>query len=122
MSLSRLLAIGAVLCSLVTHPLLAIGDAPGRSVAPDVLQNYGRLPLHLEANEGQTDPQVKFLARGQGYTVFLTATETVLVLRPSGVERDAVERPATVVRLRLEPRTAGEPQMLGLDELAGRAN
>jgi CSLREA domain-containing protein len=42
---------------------------------------YGRLPLSFEANEGQTAPQVKFLARGNGYNLFLTPTEAVLSLR-----------------------------------------
>jgi hypothetical protein len=34
----------------------------------------GKLPLSFEANRGQTDPQVKFLARGEGYRLFLTST------------------------------------------------
>lgn len=38
------------------------------------------LPLIFEANEGQTDPQVKFVSRGRGYTLFLTADEMVLGL------------------------------------------
>lgn len=41
---------------------------------------YGKLPLSFEANHGQTNPEVKFLSRGQGYTLFLTPTESVLVL------------------------------------------
>ena len=32
------------------------------------------LPLAFEANQGQTDPQVKYMARGNGYTVYLTPT------------------------------------------------
>ncbi|PYS96632.1 MAG: hypothetical protein DMF65_12800, partial [Acidobacteria bacterium] len=32
---------------------------------------YGKLPLGFETNEGQTDPEVKFLSRGSGYTIFL---------------------------------------------------
>jgi len=63
---------------------------------------YGRLPLSFEANAGQSDPGVKFLSRGQGYVLFLTANEAVLRLgttRPkSKVERqkgvDPVSRPA----------------------------
>lgn len=39
------------------------------------------LPLAFEANQGQTDPQVKYMARGTGYTVFLTANDTVFALR-----------------------------------------
>jgi hypothetical protein len=42
--------------------------------------SYGPLPLAFEANQGQTDPQVKYLARGAGYTLFLTADEAVLSL------------------------------------------
>ena len=33
-----------------------------------VVASYGSLPLAFEANQGQNDPQVKYLARGAGYT------------------------------------------------------
>jgi len=46
--------------------------------APKPLAAYGKLPMAFEANEGQSDPRVKFLSRGPGYTLFLTATEAVL--------------------------------------------
>src|SRR5207248_9031846 len=36
-----------------------------------------------EENRGQTDPQVKFLARGSGYELFLTGDEAVLSLSRS---------------------------------------
>ncbi len=39
--------------------------------------SYAALPLAFEANEGQTDPQVKYLARGNGYTLFLTPADAV---------------------------------------------
>ena len=48
-----------------------------------VQQNYGRLPLQFEANQGQTDSQVKFLSRGKGYSVLLTSGSMVLSLRPA---------------------------------------
>src|SRR5258708_1990139 len=35
------------------------------------------LPLFFEANRGQTDARVKFLARSGGYTLFVTPTETI---------------------------------------------
>src|SRR5271170_8037121 len=44
-----------------------------------------KLPLFFEANEGQTDPSVRFLTRSGGYTMFLTPTETVLVEGKSGI-------------------------------------
>src|SRR6266849_317913 len=42
---------------------------------------YGKLPLSFEINRGQTDPQVQFLSRGAGYTLFLTPTKAVLSLQ-----------------------------------------
>jgi hypothetical protein len=42
---------------------------------------YAKLPLYFEPNQGQTAEQVHFLARGRGYTLFLTSTEAVLALR-----------------------------------------
>ncbi len=47
-------------------------------------QAYGKLPLYFEANEGQTDPQVRFLSRGSGYTLFITPREAVFVLKRGG--------------------------------------
>ena len=41
---------------------------------------YGKLPIYFEPNLGQTDSQVKFIARGSGVTTFLTATEAVFAL------------------------------------------
>src|SRR5437870_5135305 len=46
-----------------------------------VQRGFGVLPLYFELNHGQTDPEVKFLARGRGHMVFLTPEETVLALR-----------------------------------------
>jgi hypothetical protein len=42
--------------------------------------DYGKIPLTFEANQGQTDARVRYLARGAGYTVFLTPGEAVLRL------------------------------------------
>ncbi|HWN09688.1 MAG TPA: SBBP repeat-containing protein [Pyrinomonadaceae bacterium] len=44
-------------------------------------ENYGRIELSFEANRGQTDDAVNFLARGAGYTLFLKPTEATLRLR-----------------------------------------
>jgi Beta-propeller repeat len=43
--------------------------------------SYGKLPLTFELNNGQTDPQVKFLSRGHGYVLFLTSDGAVLGLQ-----------------------------------------
>jgi hypothetical protein len=43
--------------------------------------SYAALPLAFETNRGQTDPQVKYMARAGGYTLFLTSSEAVFSLR-----------------------------------------
>ncbi len=83
-----LLALFSLVTSAPTPPLTDSGQRdqiPARSVAKQgakaqVVEAYGKLPLSFEANRGQSDPQVKFLARGKGYTLFLTPTEGILVL------------------------------------------
>src|ERR671922_911203 len=54
---------------------------------------YGQLPLSFEANQGQTDGQVQFLAHGQGYTLFLTAREAVFAFRPPAAHRQRPRGP-----------------------------
>ena len=39
------------------------------------------LLLSFEPNLGQADPRAKFLARGSGYTLFLTKDEAVLAMQ-----------------------------------------
>ena len=54
---------------------------PDPGMKASVRQFYGQLPLSFELNQGQSDGRVKFLSRGQGYALFLTASEAVLSLR-----------------------------------------
>ena len=45
--------------------------------------SLGQLPLSFEANEGQSDERVDFIARTGGYTAFLTPTGAVLSVTES---------------------------------------
>src|SRR2546422_4187866 len=75
---------------LVSHqPANAVGNRPN-CVRDAILHppsstlavsKFGAVPMCFEANYGQTPPEVKFLGRGKGYTMFLTPSEAVLVLR-----------------------------------------
>ena len=56
-------------------------DRPTQLTQPGLAKDSKKLPLRFEANLGQSDPQVRFLARGNGYTLFLTQESAVLVLR-----------------------------------------
>jgi hypothetical protein len=80
-----------------------------------VMGAYSNLPLCFEANEGQSDPQVRFLSRGGGYALFLTEEEAVLSLRR------ARKTPPSVLRMSLDG--ARKPASItGLEQLEGRTN
>ncbi len=74
-----------------------------------ILQSYGKLPLSFESNQGQADPQVKFVSRGSGYTLFLTGDEAVFSLH--GGERDKAQSPVALqAKPRLRRTSAGGPR------------
>jgi len=75
------------------------------------------LPLFFEPNQGQTDPRVKFLARGSGYALFLTADEAVLKLQYGAVTSQS----GSVIRMRLEGANPA-PAIAGADSLPGKSN
>src|SRR5438477_611658 len=71
-------------------------------------ESYGKLPLSFEANQGQTDPRVKFISRGSGYTLFLTSNEAVLALRsqkPEVRSQKDKSRQSSVVSSQLQKTT-----------------
>ena len=74
------------------------------------------LPLSFEANRGQTNPAVKFLSRGDGYALFLTADSAVFTLRPSR----GVSSPA-VVRMKLAGANS-QAEVSGAQALPGTVN
>ncbi len=67
-----------------TSPQAAVPQ-PDASAPATPAGAFGNLPLSFEANDGQTSPEVKFLARGSGYRLFLTRKGAVIQLR--NVER-----------------------------------
>jgi len=72
------------ICLVHSNPGWA-GDpaSPEKTIVPSAIRSYV-LPLSFEANQGQVDQQVKYLARGQGYTLFLTPGAALLGLRSEG--------------------------------------
>jgi hypothetical protein len=81
---------------------------------------YRGLPLIFEANAGQTDPSVKFLSRGPGYTLFLTPTEAALALTKSPADANATTK-ATLLRMKLVGANS-RPPVSGLEALPGKVN
>src|SRR5215472_9490397 len=99
----------------------AEGETPVRTevASPSrVAALYAHLPLSFEINQGQTDPSVKYLAHGPGYTLWLTADQAVLALR-SSAQLSTTRLP--VVRLKLVGSDAA-PRVWGEQPLPGRIN
>jgi hypothetical protein len=108
-------------CRPRVEPLEVRELLSGASAATAQLQAaYGQIPLSFEANHGQTDPQVQYLARGQGYALFLTETEAVLTLQKPAAT-SASSAAGAVLRLQLIGANAAPP-VQGLDPLAGTDN
>src|SRR5258708_19404776 len=127
-------------CLLVAGGILfgnacsASAQVPARSPGPSaklspfgtksrVVESFVQPPLSFEANHGQTDPGVRFLARGQGYTLFLTRrAEAILSLaKQPTTKADAPQREAEVIRMGLAG-AAINAAAAGVNALPGKAN
>ena len=82
-----------VLCIIIGSALASVigllqwwGHAENTAEKANLAANYGKIPLHFEENAGQVNEQVKFLARGNGYSLFLTSDEAVMALRNRNAE------------------------------------
>jgi hypothetical protein len=85
----------AVLGGITSDP--ASSDGPGALANPvgeaewaRVLEDYARVPVSFEVNQGQTDPRVRYLTRGTGYTLYLTEQEAVFSLSGAPSESGAL--------------------------------
>lgn len=88
----------------------------------DARSILGQLPLIFEANRGQADSGVKFLARGAGYDLSLDATGAVLAMQTghstAGQSAGQTER---FVRMKLAGANAGA-DAAGTHPLPGKSN
>lgn len=74
-----------VLLSAASYPVLGGSNAISSQDTDAATKHkaaiqYAQMPIAFELNRGQSSPQVKALARGAGYGLFLTSDESVLVL------------------------------------------
>lgn len=100
--------------------------AAHKALSSESLPTALSLPLFFEPNQGQTAPQVKFLARGAGYGLFLTADEAVLQLQHSAVStQQSVSgsqlASSSVIRMRLDGANSS-PRVSGASPLPGKSS
>ncbi len=111
---------------------------PTTSAQERLKTSFATLPLAFEQNQGQNDPQVKYMARANGYVLFLTdndvtfsfrsrspASELVARGRMSGLHKSNrlqhQEDLATVVRMQLVHANSAAP-VTATDQLPGKSN
>jgi Beta-propeller repeat len=87
---------------------------PESIAASRVAERFEQTPLAFEPNGARADTDVKFLARGPGYAVFLAPTEAVLALHGHA-------RTTGVLRLKLVG-AKGTSRFYASDELPGKSN
>ncbi|MET0622748.1 MAG: SBBP repeat-containing protein, partial [Pyrinomonadaceae bacterium] len=121
-ALLLLLSLAALAAAAQLLPATGLAsNPPGKSgkAAPDeaarvrMLETYGRLPLRFEANRGQSAREAGFLARGSGYTLFLTKTGAVLRLRKAASDDAATARDEKIA---VSPSRRLEAARAGLEE------
>ncbi|MBS1850116.1 MAG: SBBP repeat-containing protein [Acidobacteria bacterium] len=125
--LGAALALGAV--ALARHSSKsASASAPNFQPAANrqqMMAAYAKTPLAFEANQGQTDARVKFLARSQGYGLFLTSDEVVFSLSAAPSARRSSEASQTAKQAVIRMAMLGSnPQAAigGSQALASKTN
>jgi len=124
--------IGMLLLTLWAQGQTAVSTAlpASDSKRANMAEGYDKLPLAFEANQGQSDPQVKFLSRGTGYSLFLSPGEATLALHKAITQESASpttgtqlpkEEQSSVLRLKLVGASA-KAEVAGQDELPGKSN
>ena len=103
----RLLGALAIAAASVSHAHAVVG--------------YGQLPIAFERNQGQTDASVDFLARGQGYGLFLTPQGAVLSLRSGAAGAASARAQALVLRMDLAGANP-HARAAGVDALPGKSH
>ena len=96
-----------IICLSLISSLALAGVDEAQKV--EVLNLYNNLPLAFTQNAGQVNEQVKFVARGNGATIFFTATGTTFLLSkakegsPTRLERELMAEAGPRPDLRPEP-------------------
>ncbi|MBV9924029.1 MAG: SBBP repeat-containing protein [Acidobacteria bacterium] len=114
------LVLSSVAALSVAYLIASRREAPAPPAAAAQTQpsgeTYGRLPMSFEANRGQAEGSVDFLARGEGYSLFLKNSEAVFALR----SKEPDPRPK-VLRMKLVGSDISA-RAEGADELEGKTN
>jgi len=142
--LAPILGLGWTLALLALMGGRPISSAQVASAAPPGAQSHSQahsesslnLPLRFIANAGQTDPAVRFTAKGAGYTLFFAEDQVVFSASTAGADPPGHglhrmpapipnprpdTHPPSVVQLRF-PGANSRPTVEGLNPMPGAVN
>jgi hypothetical protein len=101
----RHLTFAGVLALLASSHVLAGAAPPSRHV----IESLNKLPLTFERNQGQTQPSVDYMARGSGYSVYLSGGNARIALqRPKASHAPVLDLQLVGTRRGLAP-TSRQP-------------
>ena len=143
--LSRQVSLAAIVFVAAQSSFFGQKPVPSNNSARShAVESYGKLPLSFEANRGQADPAVRFVAHGADSSLFLTDAGAVFAfsglepssspsrtdlrqpllrqnVRSAASQDSAREGKASVLRMQLEGARAADA-VSGEDALPGTAN
>jgi type IV secretory pathway protease TraF len=114
--------------ALITASLLSAStfstaqQAVSKHPAAASVSNYGSLPLSFEANRGQSDASVRFIAHGDSYSLFLTDREAVLAMGKAGTQADSIRMKLAGAAVSRSSENPSLRTPVGEDELPGKVN
>jgi hypothetical protein len=120
-----------------TEPRAFVSSTLDPATRSRISEAYGKTRLSFQANHGQSDPKVKFLARASAYNLFLTPTEAAMTLRIANRTRRNADSQAAnytppdsqsayisqseYIKMRLVGANPA-PELSGLDPMSGACN
>ena len=113
-----LLVFSLIVCGSLNHRI-SNPSVAAETMHPRALAQLARLPLRFESNAGQAAAPTKFIARGQGYDLFLTPTASVFRWRDNRADQALEMR---LLNANPQPRMRGAEPLDGLSHyFSGRS-
>ena len=105
--------------------LLAVLSLSSRATPVTLNRTYTNIPMSFGKNVGQSRAGVDFIAKGSGYSVFLSPNEAVLGVKkqqPKDRTSEAAKHEPGGATIRMTLAGSGPAQAAGEDQLPGKAN
>ena len=118
-----IVAVGSFLHFSGRHGAAKTASPASPAAAPArarIQASYAALPLAFEKNDGQTDSQVKYMARGNGYVLFLTGSDAVFSLSSRSTENTgAITRRGSVAAAKNPAKHSADSSAVFRMQLSG---